>query len=201
MFKPRALRADRGRLGAHEAHLARPLPGPQPAPPPLLPLCLCLELIPGVINYQFMSNLKFIIHFSHKLPKVLLRGQDKGKPGSSHAAAEEIMGSSIITLKTINRAGISTRIVIHPAGPRANTAREMAAMGWVASGHTDGPASGTGRATGAQHSSTASSQHGAPPSASACLNLPTPSMLLYHWLLITAGFQCEVCKELITGAT
>lgn len=200
MFKPRASRADRGRLGAHEAHLARPLPGPQPAPPPLLPLCLCLELIPGVINYQFMSNLKFIIHFSHKLPKVLLRGQDKGEPGSSHAAAEEIMGSSIITLKTINRAGISTRIVIHPAGPRANTAREMAAMGWVASGHTDSPASGTGRATGAQHSSTAS-QHGAPPSASACLNLPTPSMLLYHWLLITAGFQCEVCKELITGAT
>lgn len=49
------------------------------APLNLLPLCLCLELIPGVINYQFMSNLKFIIHFSHKLPKVLSQGQDEGK--------------------------------------------------------------------------------------------------------------------------
>lgn len=32
-----------------------------------------------MINYQFMSNLKFIIHFSHKVPKVLLQGQDEGK--------------------------------------------------------------------------------------------------------------------------
>lgn len=50
-----------------------------PASPSLLPLRLCLELIPGVINYQFMSNLKFIIHFSHKLPKVLSWGQDEGE--------------------------------------------------------------------------------------------------------------------------
>lgn len=50
-----------------------------PAPPSLLPLRLCLELIPGVINYQFMPNLKFIIHFSHELPKVLSRGQDEGE--------------------------------------------------------------------------------------------------------------------------
>lgn len=70
-----------------------------------------------MINYQFTSNLKFIIHFSHKLPKVLLRGRDKGEPGSSHAAAEEIMGSFIITLKTINRAEISTRSGIQPAWP------------------------------------------------------------------------------------
>lgn len=32
-----------------------------------------------MINYQFMSNLKFIIHFSHKLPNVLLQGWDEGK--------------------------------------------------------------------------------------------------------------------------
>lgn len=50
-----------------------------PASPSLLPLRLCLELVPGVINYQFMSNLKFIIHFSHKLPKVLSWGQDEGE--------------------------------------------------------------------------------------------------------------------------
>lgn len=137
-----------------------------------------------MINYQFMSNLKFIIHFSHMLPKVLLRGQDKGEPGSSHAAAEEIMGSSIITLKTINRAGISTRILIRPAGPRANTGREMAAMGVAASGHTDALGAAQGKqaapSTAAPRPSTALLR---PP---ARLNLPAPSMLLYHWLLITA---------------
>lgn len=70
-----------------------------------------------MINYQFTSNLKFIIHFSHMLPKVLLRGWDKGEPGSSHAVAEEIMGSSVITLQTINGAEISTRSGIQPAWP------------------------------------------------------------------------------------
>lgn len=54
-----------------------------PAPLNRLLLSLCLELIPGVINYQFMSNLKFIIHFSHKLPKVLSRGQDEGERQAS----------------------------------------------------------------------------------------------------------------------
>ena len=58
--------------------LAQPISLPASCSHPnLLPPRLCLELIPGVINYQFMSNLKFIIHFSHKLPKVLLRGQDE----------------------------------------------------------------------------------------------------------------------------
>lgn len=108
---------------SHPTHPSSPLsPCPAPAPaqpllPALLPPRLCLELIPGVINYQFTSNLKFIIHFSHMLPKVLLRGRDKGEPGSSHAAAEEIMGSSVITLKTINGAEISTRSGIQPAWP------------------------------------------------------------------------------------
>lgn len=60
-----------------------PSPCLPPASPNLLPLRLCLELIPGVINYQFMSNLKFIIHFSHKLPKVLSQGQDEGKQQAS----------------------------------------------------------------------------------------------------------------------
>lgn len=55
------------------------LPASCSPPPTSSPPRLCLELIPGVINYQFMSNLKFIIHFSHKLPKVLLQGQDEGK--------------------------------------------------------------------------------------------------------------------------
>ena len=101
------------------------------------------------------------------------------------------MGSFIITLKTINRARIYTRSR-DPAPEQGSNPHH--------SRHRDCQGAATGIAAGAL----ASPQQlpAAKGSSGRRVHLnPRPQCRFIIGTLLQQGFQCEVCKELITGTT